>query len=130
MPYLPCEICVPKEIVRIERASKLVDKYLGRACFISRMRDRGVSFGDTMVVSNITGRYPIIFYREDSLTIGKMYPDRPYIYLNRKFHDTFTYCETAANLAHELAHHAGFRHQFVDVAYATGDSFLDCCNEQ
>lgn len=128
MPFLPCVTCAPTEIVRIERTQVLIDRFLGRECFISRMRERGVSFGDTMIVGTITGTYPIHFYRAETPTIGYMNPGHPEIYLNRRYHDTFSYCHTAANVAHELAHQAGFRH-LVDVAYAAGDSFLDCCND-
>lgn len=128
MLTLACILCTTPEAFKILDAQALLNKFLNEGCFTREMYDRGVSLEDIRTVRSADKRYPVYFYRENSRVVGYMYPGSLNIYLNRQFHDSFTTCQTAANLAHELAHQVGMRH-FVDVAYATGDSFNACCWE-
>lgn len=69
-------------------------------------------------------------------TVGYTFESTKRIWMNRKFHNGFTTCQKAANLAHELTHKIGFTHDVkvtkrrpFSVPYMTGTIVSKCCKQ-
>lgn len=76
-------------------------------------------------------------YRSWKNTVGYTYATTKRIWMNRKFHDSYTTCEKAANIGHEiLGHKNGFGHDVAvtkrrpySVPYMIGTVIKKCCKE-
>lgn len=74
-------------------------------------------------------------YRSWRGTIGYTYEGVNKIWMNRKFHNGFSVCDSAANLAHEaIGHQNGFKHDMkatkrrpCSVPYVLGGVVTKCC---
>lgn len=126
MITLLCAYCTTAEAFRILDSQKTLNDVLQTRCFADHMSEQGVSNDWTRALQTANKRLVIRFYYEDSKVVGWTYAGDPNINLNRKFHDTFSTCEQASNIAHELAHTLGYMHM-ADVAYATNYAFERCC---
>lgn len=75
-------------------------------------------------------------YKSIKSTVGYTYQDTERIWMNRKFHDRFTTCEVASNIAHEIIHKLGYGHDSkptkrrpFSVPYMTGTILGQCCSD-
>lgn len=117
MITLLCIACTTPEAFKVFDAQTKLNQILPSVCFKSR------SDFDFAPVDG--QRWPVKFYFANTNTVGFMEPGDPTTWLNRRFHDSFSVCKTASTIAHELTHHAGFRH--FDAAYQVNQAFEECC---
>lgn len=128
MFFITCLLCTTPEAFKVHDAVGQIDKVFASQCYYDAMERAGVSQADARTVANVEGNFGVKFYQADNKTVGYMNPGETTIWMNRKFHNSFGVCDTASNLAHELAHMAGFYHK-ADVAYSVNDAFSQCCVE-
>lgn len=126
---------------KTQRATPLVNKVLNSQCFSREARDVGLSEYWLSKITTAKRTTPVTFVDEDTQSVGYMYPGYNRIYLNKKFQDHFTLCQTASTLAHETLHLEGFLHagfapgarqdqeMFAgwDAAYKVNSAFESCC---
>jgi hypothetical protein len=126
---------------KTQRVTPLVNKVLMSQCFSREARNVGMSERWLSLITTAKRRVDVIYYFEDTSTIGYTIPDvNKNIYVNKKFHDSYNLCQTGSNLAHEVLHLEGFRHFGVtgvqeqefagwDDAYKVNAAFDACCVE-
>lgn len=75
-------------------------------------------------------------YYANNSTVGYTCPGCNYIKMNRKFHQSYSVCTSAGNLAHELDHKLGYGHDSnatsrrpYSVPYSSNEGFRVCCEE-
>lgn len=69
-------------------------------------------------------------YYSRKRTIGYTYPNQNRIWFNRRYHASFSICESASNMAHETTHKIGYDHLGVfdsSVPYSVGEGIELCC---
>lgn len=74
-------------------------------------------------------------YFKNNNVIGYRQPPLKDIFINKKFHDKFSPCASASNLAHESTHVMGYVHDFkstkrrpYSVPYTVSAAFSFCCH--
>jgi hypothetical protein len=111
---------------KIQRVTPLVNEVLNSQCFTAELRNMGVAERWIGAMTTFKGKVPVYFYFADNGTVGYTEPDfSKNVWLNKKFHDSFTLCQTGSNLAHEVLHLEGHRH--LDAAYSVNIAFERCC---
>jgi len=135
MITLACILCTTPEAFKIHDAQSLINRVVQTQCFTNEMYAQGVSDNWIDAIRSAKHRLPIYYFHSDETeteldeyTVGYMNPGSDNIYLNRKFHNSFSRCQTGSNITHELTHVIGFRHK-RDVAYAANYAFEACCTE-
>ena len=123
---LVCLACTFAEYSRLGQLETALNETLQTQCFGEKMSAQGVPYSWIEKLQNASRDIPLHYYFADNRTVGYMNPGQDDVYLNRKFHDSFSTCKQASNIAHELSHILGYRH-LADVAYATNYSFEACC---
>lgn len=85
-------------------------------------------------IKSTTLTVPVVYYFKNNSVIGYRQPPFNTIYLNKKYHDKYSACSSAANLAHEASHVLGFTHDFkatkrrpFSVPYSISHAFSFCC---
>lgn len=73
-------------------------------------------------------------YFKSNNVIGFRIPPKKEININKHFHDSYSICSSAANIAHESAHVIGYTHDFkltkrrpYSVPYSISSAFNVCC---
>lgn len=122
-----CALCTFDDWYRSQHARPLLENILKTQCFFENMRAQNASEHWIQTLVNWKEPITIKFYEGDPHVVGYTEPPWDAIYLNRVAHNSFSYCKTASNIAHEMLHLKGFRH-FADAAYATNYAFEPCCN--
>jgi len=99
------------------------------------LRTKGLSRSELVIA--MRGEKPILrfeLYESNNSTIGYTYPTSDKIWFNWKFHKNYTYCQSAANLGHEISHKLDFGHDYNNTAtrwrqfpYAHGSAISYCC---
>jgi len=139
-----CQSCsYQSDWEKTQRVTPVVNRVLNSQCFSSQLKDLGVAPRWISAITTAKRTVPVRYVWEDTLSVGYTYPDTDnHIYLNKKFHDGFSACQTGSNLAHEVLHLEGFRHAYValdgrqdqlffpfvwDDAYKINTAFESCC---
>jgi hypothetical protein len=124
-------------------AIQKVETTINSSCFENEMLSSSVDAGQMnglskkQVIEKMRSSKTTIeleLYRSWKNTVGYTFSSTKRIWMNRKFHDKFNACQVAANLAHELTHKLGFKHDLkatkrrpYSVPYVTGDIIKKCC---
>lgn len=132
------------EIAKNTQASQKVETTILSQCFekeiLASCLDENQSNGLTKkqvlnLVRSSKVTIDLEMYKSWRGTIGYTYEGVNKIWMNRKFHNGFNVCESAANLAHEaVGHQNGFKHDMkatkrrpCSVPYVLGSVVTKCC---
>ena len=136
-----------KRIMNSQEYKKLVldFTYNGKKAFVDNEKMTNAEVYDHLI-GGAEALRPTLNYQMDlvvecytdsfSRTIGYTYPSVNRIYVNMKYHKSYTACETAANVEHEWTHKMGFGHAVnwatsrdYSVPYAHGTFVDKLCNK-
>lgn len=123
---LVCLACTYQEFLNTEKLEEALSQTLPTQCFTEKMRSQGVPEYWTNAIQTAQVDLKIKYYFNADTVVGYMDESTKNVFLNRRFHRTFSTCTQASNIAHETLHVLGFRH-FVDSAYAVNSAFEACC---
>jgi hypothetical protein len=132
------------EIAKNTQAAQKVESTINGQCFekelLSSCLDETQSNGLTKkevlnLVRSSKVSIDLEMYKSWRGTVGYTYDGVNKIWMNRKFHNGFSVCESAANLAHEaVGHQNGFKHDMqatkrrpCSVPYVLGSVLTKCC---
>lgn len=142
---------LPAQKVKLTQASVAIEKVFNSPEFKSKVVSRSFDSNKGLGSSEIFDRLyrgaellgPAVDYEMDlivtmynrrfSKVVGYTTPNSSVVFTNRKFHDSFSHCQVAANLTHEWSHKMGFDHKSASesnsVPYALGDIILELCQK-
>lgn len=132
------------EIAKNTQAAQKVETTIMSQCFekelLASCLDENQSNGLTKkevlnLVRSSKVKIELEMYKSWRGVVGYTYDGVNKIWMNRKFHNGFSVCESAANLAHEaIGHQNGFKHDFkstkrrmCSVPYVFGTVVTRCC---
>ena len=134
-----------KEVERNTIATQKVEETINSQCFeaewvksyLDLNQTNGMSKAQALeLIRSSKTTIELEMYRSWKSTVGYTYSNTKRIWMNRKFHDAFSACEKAANIAHEITHKIGFGHDLkatmrrpLSVPYMTGAIMKKCCVE-
>lgn len=129
-----------QDLIRNKETLKKANEIINGECFKSKMLSLPISWTNNKSKEEVvnvlrgTSEIKIRMYLENTSTIGYMNPGSNILNFNRKFHDKFSACQSASNLAHEVSHIKGFRHpswrvpgRSNTVPYAINVAIEACC---
>lgn len=132
-----------REIEINTMAAIKVDQVVKSACFEKEILKTKLVQTNGLSVKEVLDKYrssktmiDLEFYYSRNNVIGYTYSSVKKIWMNRKFHNSYSVCAVAKNLAHEVAHKVGFGHDMNaterrprSVPYSIGRAVGFCCKE-
>lgn len=134
-----------KEVEANSIAANKVEQTLNSECFSSELFKSELDMSQTNGLTKIElihlirsskTNIELEMYRSWKNTVGYTYASGDKIWMNRKFHDSYSVCQKAANIGHELTHKLGMSHDLkatkrrpFSVPYVIGEIITKCCKE-
>jgi len=134
-----------KEVERNKIAAQKVEETINSQCFETELLKSYLDLNQTNGMTKVQvlelirsskTTVELEMYRSWRNTIGYTMSSTKRIWLNRKFHDGFNACDKASNIAHELTHKLGFKHDMkatmrrpLSLPYISGSIVGRCCHE-
>lgn len=134
-----------KEVDANSIAANKVEQTLNSECFSSELFKSELDMKQTNGLTKIElihlirsskTNIELEMYKSWKNTVGYTYASGDKIWMNRKFHDSFSECQKASNIGHELTHKLGMTHDLkvtkrrpFSVPYIVGSIIQKCCHD-